>query len=49
METLGRFAGVPVWNGLTDQWHPTQMLADILTMRDHAAKPLGQVALLLPR
>ena len=28
---------VPVWNGLTDDWHPTQMLADILTMRDHAA------------
>ena len=39
----GRFAGVPVWNGLTDQWHPTQMLADILTMRDHAAKPLERV------
>ena len=44
VETLGRYAGVPVWNGLTDQWHPTQMLADILTMRDHATKPLGQVA-----
>ena len=44
VETLGRYAGVPVWNGLTDQWHPTQMLADILTMRDHSAKPLNQVA-----
>ncbi|MGD0683552.1 MAG: ornithine carbamoyltransferase [Streptosporangiaceae bacterium] len=42
-ETLGAFAGVPVWNGLTDQWHPTQMLADILTMREHAGKPLRQV------
>ena len=42
VETLGQFAGVPVWNGLTDEWHPTQMLADILTMRDHsgqAARP----------
>ena len=43
VETLGAFAGVPVWNGLTDDWHPTQMLADILTMRDHAAKPLAEV------
>ncbi|HEX4061596.1 MAG TPA: ornithine carbamoyltransferase [Streptosporangiaceae bacterium] len=39
VETLGAFAGVPVWNGLTDEWHPTQMLADILTMRDHTSKP----------
>jgi ornithine carbamoyltransferase len=44
VETLGAFAGVPVWNGLTDDWHPTQMLADILTMRDHAAKPLAEVS-----
>ena len=44
VETLGRYAGVPVWNGLTDQWHPTQMLADILTMRDHANQPLDKVA-----
>ena len=43
VETLGAYAGVPVWNGLTDEWHPTQMLADILTMRDHAAKPLAEV------
>ena len=34
VETLGEFAGVPVWNGLTDEWHPTQMLADMLTMRE---------------
>jgi ornithine carbamoyltransferase len=43
VETLGRYAGVPVWNGLTDDWHPTQMLADILTMRDHADRPLADV------
>jgi ornithine carbamoyltransferase len=43
VEVLAQFAGVPVWNGLTDQWHPTQMLADILTMRDHARKPLERV------
>jgi ornithine carbamoyltransferase len=44
VETLGRYAGVPVWNGLTDQWHPTQMLADMLTMREHAGKPLDQIS-----
>ncbi len=44
VETLARYAGVPVWNGLTDSWHPTQMLADILTMRDHAGKPLPEVS-----
>jgi ornithine carbamoyltransferase len=45
VETLGRYAGVPVWNGLTDQWHPTQMLADVLTMRDHLSKPLEEMVL----
>jgi ornithine carbamoyltransferase len=44
VETLGEFAGVPVWNGLTDTWHPTQMLADILTMTDHGGKPLAEVS-----
>jgi len=44
VETLAHSSGVPVWNGLTDQWHPTQMLADILTMRDHSTKPLEHVA-----
>jgi ornithine carbamoyltransferase len=44
VETLGAWAGVPVWNGLTDDWHPTQMLADILTMRDHTPKPLSEVS-----
>jgi len=45
VEILGQYAGVPVWNGLTDQWHPTQMLADVLTMRDHSAKPLEEMVL----
>jgi ornithine carbamoyltransferase len=44
VEILGACAGVPVWNGLTDKWHPTQMLADVLTMRDHSAKPLSAVS-----
>ena len=44
VETLGEFAGVPVWNGLTETWHPTQMLADILTMTDHCGKPLSEIA-----
>ncbi len=35
VETLAEFAGVPVWNGLTDEFHPTQLLADLLTMREH--------------
>ncbi|HLE22868.1 MAG TPA: ornithine carbamoyltransferase [Anaerolineales bacterium] len=44
VETLGECAGVPVWNGLTDEFHPTQSLADTLTMLEHAGKPLGQTA-----
>lgn len=44
VETLARFAGIPVWNGLTDKWHPTQMLADVLTMLDHAARPIEDIA-----
>jgi ornithine carbamoyltransferase len=43
VEALGQYAGVPVWNGLTDDWHPTQMLADILTMNDHTSKPLAEI------
>ncbi len=35
VEELAKYAGVPVWNGLTDQFHPTQILADLLTMREH--------------
>jgi ornithine carbamoyltransferase len=38
VETLAKYAGVPVWNGLTDEWHPTQTLCDMLTMREHAGK-----------
>jgi ornithine carbamoyltransferase len=38
VETLARYAGVPVWNGLTDEWHPTQTLCDTLTMREHCHK-----------
>jgi ornithine carbamoyltransferase len=44
IEILARYAGVPVWNGLTDQWHPTQMLADVLTMRDHSVRPFEEVS-----
>ncbi len=44
VETLGAHAGVPVWNGLTDEWHPTQMLADQLTMREFSDKPLSEIA-----
>jgi ornithine carbamoyltransferase len=38
VETLAAYAGVPVWNGLTDEWHPTQTLCDMLTMREHSGK-----------
>ena len=43
VETLAKFAGVPVWNGLTDEFHPTQILADFLTMREHSDKPLSEI------
>lgn len=45
VEELAAYAGVPVFNGLTDDWHPTQMLADVLTMTEHCAKPLTRTAL----
>jgi len=44
VETLAQYAGVPVWNGLTTEFHPTQILADFLTMREHTDKPLNKVA-----
>ena len=44
VETLAQYSGVPVWNGLTDEWHPTQMLADMLTMREHSNKHLDEIA-----
>src|SRR6516162_630648 len=43
-EELARWAGVPIYNGLTDEWHPTQILADFLTFREHVGKPLHEVA-----
>ncbi len=43
VEELGKHAGVPVWNGLTKEYHPTQVLADFLTMIEHSNKPLAQV------
>ncbi|MFJ2740049.1 ornithine carbamoyltransferase [Streptomyces sp. NPDC087440] len=44
VEELAAYAGVPVFNGLTDDWHPTQMLADVLTMTEHSDKPLERIA-----
>ena len=44
VEELAAYAGVPVFNGLTDEFHPTQMLADLLTMREHCDKPLNEIA-----
>ncbi|MGL4224214.1 MAG: ornithine carbamoyltransferase [Vibrio sp.] len=44
VEELGQYAGVPVWNGLTDEFHPTQILADLLTMQEHGdGKPLHEI------
>ncbi len=43
-EQLAEFAGVPVYNGLTNEWHPTQILGDFLTFREHVDKPLDEVA-----
>ena len=43
VEQLAEYSGVPVWNGLTNEFHPTQILADFLTMREHSNKPLSQV------
>jgi ornithine carbamoyltransferase len=44
VEELAKFAGVPVWNGLTNEFHPTQALADLLTMKEHSKKPLNKIA-----
>ena len=43
VETLAKYAGVPVFNGLTDEYHPTQMLADVMTMREHSDKPVQDI------
>ena len=45
VEELGKYAGVPVWNGLTDEFHPTQVLADFMTIKEHAGKSLSQIKL----
>jgi len=44
VEELGKYAGVPVWNGLTTEFHPTQVMADLLTMMEHVDKPLHKVS-----
>jgi ornithine carbamoyltransferase len=44
VEELAAYAGVPVWNGLTNEFHPTQILADMLTMIEHSTKPANQIA-----
>ena len=44
VEELARHAGVPVWNGLTDEFHPTQILADVLTMLEHSTKDLAEIS-----
>jgi ornithine carbamoyltransferase len=43
VEELAKYAGVPVWNGLTNEFHPTQILADLLTMKEHSEKPLNKM------
>ncbi|WP_313515025.1 ornithine carbamoyltransferase [Pseudomonas sp.] len=44
VEELAKYAGVPVFNGLTDEYHPTQMIADVMTMREHSDKPLHSIS-----
>ena len=44
VEDLAKYSGVPVWNGLTNEFHPTQILADFLTMQEHVDKPLREVS-----
>ena len=43
VEKLAKYAGVPVYNGLTDEYHPTQMIADVMTMREHSDKPITDI------
>ncbi|QPW60732.1 ornithine carbamoyltransferase [Clostridium botulinum] len=44
VETLAKYSGIPVWNGLTDEDHPTQVLADFLTLKEHIQKPLNEIS-----
>ena len=48
VEELARFASVPVWNGLTNEWHPTQILADMMTIEEHCKKPLNKIKVVFP-
>ena len=48
VEDLAKFSGVPVWNGLTDADHPTQILADMMTIEEHCQKPLNKVKVVFP-
>ena len=48
VEDLAHYAGVPVWNGLTNEYHPTQILADMMTIEEHCHKPLNQVKVVFP-
>ncbi len=45
VEVLAQYAGVPIWNGLTNEFHPTQILADLLTMSEHSGKPFNKMVL----
>ncbi|MDG5800323.1 ornithine carbamoyltransferase [Marinilabiliaceae bacterium ANBcel2] len=45
VETLAKYSGVPVWNGLTNEFHPTQVMADLLTIKEHFTKPLSDINL----
>jgi ornithine carbamoyltransferase len=44
VEELARYAGIPVYNGLTDEYHPTQMIADVMTMREYSDKPISEIS-----
>lgn len=44
VEELAKYAGVPIWNGLTNEYHPTQVLADLMTMMEHSDKPLNKIS-----
>ena len=46
VELLEKYSGIPVWNGLTDQYHPTQVLADLMTLKEHVHKPLDKVKMI---
>ena len=48
VEDLAKWSGVPVWNGLTDADHPTQILADLMTIEEHCKKPLNKIKVVFP-